>query len=151
MIHTPRKTRHDFHLAKAGSPYKLFVRGTDELPKGMRWYKDVVAIIAHNIDTDDRWISEDNVIFTPLNDKPVRTIIRKGQGKEVIAIFTHDYVWDNNKKEVNIWSSVRGFYAARPNAVFAQTDDYDGTRFEYWVETIANVSGRVIRTVNNLE
>lgn len=151
MIVTPNKTKHDFHLAKTGSPHKLYIRGKDELPTGMRWMKDETSRVVHNLDDTDVWTSEDDFNYAPKNVTPIRTIIRKGSGKEIIAIFTHDYVTDNASKQVNIWSSTRGFYSARPNAVYAQTDDYEGSDYAYWANAIAMVSGRVIKTVKNLE
>jgi hypothetical protein len=151
MLHVPFKTRHDFHLAKTGSMYKLYERNKHELPEGYRWYKGVTSMIINVIDKSDTWISEDNALYTPLNDKPVRTIIRKGSGKEIIAIFTSEPVYDEkNKRNVEIWSSVRGFMVARPSAMFAQTEDYEGNDFKYWADHIAKIIGRVVKTVKDL-
>lgn len=150
-IFEPQKSVHDFHLARADSPYTRYQSKEDtRLPKGFKWPKGATSVILASIDTDDRWKTTDNVWYTPINEKPIKCIIRQGERKEIIAIFPDELVYDGNKRAVQVWSSKYGYRADTASSAFHRTEDYEGTDFNEWADVIAKTVGRVIRTVKNL-
>lgn len=149
-IFIPTKSIHDFHLKAATSLYILLTPNDSGLPKGFKFPKAATHVILHSVHDADKWKSNDGKWFTPIDDKPVKVIIRQGERNEIIAIFPDELVVDSTKRSVQVWSSIYGYRSDTAHSAFKRTEDYEGSDFVEWADIIAKTVGQVIRTVKNL-